>query len=165
MRMSRAPKAARRIAAAVLALGSVLLLSPSPAQAAGWEELKNDNSRKCLAIPHGSGSSTARPIQWTCSGDAEQQWELRRVTDEWYQLVNRATGECLIGVDAGAKPTQFTCTESPWHLWKRDSINRLHTYSTSAAEDNCLAVPNSSTTNGVEVIVWPCSLNHDQRWL
>lgn len=161
--MSRAPKAARRIAAVVLALGSVLLLSPSPAQAAGWEELKNDHSRKCLAIPHGSGSSTAHPIQWTCSGDTEQQWELRHVRDEWYQLANRATDECLIGTAAGTQPTQYTCTESPWHLWKRDSINRLRSYAN--AEDNCLAVPNSSTANGVEVIMWPCSLNHDQRWL
>ncbi|MDX2526847.1 RICIN domain-containing protein [Streptomyces europaeiscabiei] len=158
--MSRALKAARRTAAAVLALGSVLFLSPSPAQAAGYQELKNVESRKCLAIAHSDPGLAVSPIQWTCNNDDEQRWELRHVKDEWYQLVNKATQRCLTGVNDGIKPFQLYCSETDSHLWLKDSIGRLR----NNRYDYCLAVPHSSHTNGVEPVMWTCTLDYDQRW-
>ncbi|CCK28059.1 hypothetical protein BN159_3680 [Streptomyces davaonensis JCM 4913] len=164
--MTVALKAARRLGVLLLALVSVLAVTQSQAQAVTYLELTNRNSIKCLAIPGSSESNGVVPVQWQCTGNTDQRWELRQEADNRVRLVNQNSGKCLVvgSVTPGSKPFQFGCSSanppSETDLWIHDSIGRLR----SMYADLCLAVPNSSTANGVELILWNCSLNYDQRW-
>ncbi|MFF3660476.1 RICIN domain-containing protein [Streptomyces olivochromogenes] len=154
---------ARRAGAVALALVSVLFLSMSSAQAATYQELRNARTLKCLAIPNSSQANGTEAIQWTCNDDTDQRWELHGVGDNRVRIINQSSGKCLnSGSSDGNSTWQWTCNDTPSieELWIHDSIDRLR----SMTADRCLAVPNSDTTNGVKPILWPCSLNTDQRW-
>lgn len=156
-------KAMRRAGAVALALAFLMFLSPSPAQAATYVELRNDKTLKCLAIPSSDDSNGVAAVQWTCNDNDDQRWELRDKDqgDNEVWLVNKATGKCLAaGHNDGNVTFQYTCGSSAEFLWIYDSIGRLrHPYG-----DWCLAVPNSNTASGVQPILWTCTLNQDQQW-
>ncbi|WAU82412.1 RICIN domain-containing protein [Streptomyces sp. Qhu-G9] len=156
-------KAARRATAVALALGSLIFLSPTPAQAATYVELRNDETLKCLAIPGSDDSNGVAAVQWTCNDNDDQRWELRNKGDGKVWLVNKATGKCLAASnDKGVTTVQYSCEglNSSEFLWIYDSIGRLrHPYG-----DWCLAVPRSDTASGVKPILWTCTLSEDQQW-
>lgn len=165
--MPRALNTARRAGAVALALTAVGFLSPSPAQAAvSYQTLVNGSTFQCMAIPHASGASGVEPIQWPCSNDAEQQWYLKSEANGRVRLINKNSQKCLIvgSFTPNTKPFQYSCdTQNPpsdTDLWIHDSANRLR----SMHADLCLAVPNSSTTSGTELILWECNTNYDQTW-
>lgn len=161
--MSLVLKAARRAGAVALALASLMFLSPTPAQAATYVELRNDKTLKCLAIPGSDDSFGVAAVQWTCNDNDDQRWELRSKDqgDNEVWLVNKATGRCLgAGNNDRTVTFQYSCGSGSEFLWIYDSIGRLrHPYG-----DWCLAVPNSQTASGVQPILWTCTLNQDQRW-
>ncbi|NNN31388.1 ricin-type beta-trefoil lectin domain protein [Streptomyces sp. S3(2020)] len=146
-----------------LALVSLMFLSPSPAQAVTYVELRNDGTLKCLAIPHSDDSFGVAAVQWTCNDNDDQRWELRSKDqgDNEVWLVNKETQRCLgASNDKGVVTFQYSCGSGSEFLWIYDSIGRLrHPYG-----DWCLAVPNSSTASGVEPTLWTCTLNQDQQW-
>lgn len=156
-------KATRRAAAVALSLVSLMFLSPTPAQAATYVELRNDETMKCMAIPSSDDSNGVAAVQWTCNDNDDQRWELRDKGDGEVWLVNKATGKCLAaGHDDGTTTFQYSCegSSAAEFLWIYDSIGRLrHPYG-----DWCLAVPHSDTASGVKPILWKCTLSEDQQW-
>lgn len=59
-----------------LALVSVLFLWTPSAQAATYQELRNGQTLKCLAILNSTQANGTEAIQWTCNDDTDQRWEL-----------------------------------------------------------------------------------------
>jgi len=81
-----------------------------------------EHSGKCLEVS--SGSSGAPAQQWTCNGDARQDWQFPVVGDWWnnqYKIVSAGSGMCLTVADAsladGAAVVQLPCNGSANQVW------------------------------------------------
>ncbi len=94
----------------------------SPGKGQSWDllprgesvvEVRNRNSRLCLAIGSASKETSAPALQWTCNGGREQQWIIEPGKSGQPQLRNNNSGLCLaIGSAAtapGAQAIQWTC--------------------------------------------------------
>ncbi|MGW0881730.1 RICIN domain-containing protein [Streptomyces sp. NPDC002671] len=167
--MSKTTKTIARFSTAAAAVVCALTFSaPAHAQVAGYKTLLNSNSDKCLAVPNSSTANGTGLIQWTCTGDSEQQWQLEPVeggAGDRYLVRNLNSGKCLAMSNSstvnGTQAIQWTCNGGSEQIWIHDSINRLRNLNS----DKCLAVANDSTANGAEAIQWTCSENFDQRWI
>ncbi|MFI2430517.1 RICIN domain-containing protein [Streptomyces sp. NPDC018693] len=130
--------------------------------------LKNQSTARCLAVPQASTDNGTKLIQWTCTGNSEQQWRLDKVAGgngDRYLVRNLNSNRCLAipqaSSDNGIQAIQWTCTGNSEQIWIRDSVGRLRNLNS----DKCLAVPGSDPTNGTKVVQWTCSTNTDQRWI
>lgn len=58
----------------------------------GTYQLKAVHSGKCLAI---RGSNNSNVVQKNCDGNAQQQWEITSVGNDYHSVINFASGEAL----------------------------------------------------------------------
>ena len=105
-----------------------------------------------------SGGGTADGtaiIQWSCHGQANQQWE-EVPANGGFTLRSKASGKCLnvsgISYTQGAK----------MHLWNcHDGDNQVFNWVGSELKVKhsgmCLNVSGVATTDGAQLIQWPCS--------
>jgi hypothetical protein len=75
-------------------------------------EIKNMNSKKCLAIGQGSTALGAKAIQWECNRSEEQRWK----RDSQQRLRNMNSDFCLAIPGAsetnGVQAIQWTCKDT-----------------------------------------------------
>lgn len=129
--------------------------------------LTNKATGKCLAVPQASTDNGTKLIQWTCTGNSEQQWHLEKVAGgngDRYRVRNQNSNRCLAipqaGLDNGTQAIQWTCSGSNDQIWINDSIGRLRNLNS----DKCLAIPQANPAIGTGAVQWTCSTNTDQRW-
>ncbi|GAA3438974.1 RICIN domain-containing protein [Kutzneria kofuensis] len=160
-----------------IALLSILVLGPtgianagavSPAQpSAGWFEIVNVNSGKCLDVRTETGlySNGAHIQQYSCGDAAGQKWWVWDVGNGYYKISNEASGKCLnvVGgwVGWGVPIEQWDCSQATTSAtWK---IIRVADFPTPVYEfvtqtgGLCLDVPNASTANEVRLQTWGCN--------
>ncbi len=61
----------------------------------GTVTLKEIASSKCADVSGGSLTNGTNVIQWTCSGHTNQQWALKSVGTNVFNLVNVNSGKCM----------------------------------------------------------------------
>lgn len=162
-------KTITRVAAvAATAVCALAFSAPANAGATAYATLLNAGTLKCLAVPQASKANGVGLIQWGCSGNSEQQWQLEWVeggNGDRYMVRNQNSGKCLAipgGSTAnGTQAVQWPCDGGSEQIWIYDSADRLHNLNSG----KCLAIPGSSTANGTEAIQWTCTTSADQEWL
>lgn len=159
---------AKASAVAATAMCAVAFATPANAAATAYDTLYNGGTGKCLAVPSASTANGVGLVQWACSGNSEQQWQLESVAGgngDRYIVRNLNSNKCLAMPNAstanGTQAVQWTCNGGSEQIWIHDSAYRLRNLNS----DKCLAIPNSSTTNGTEAIQWTCTTSGDQAWL
>jgi glycerate-2-kinase len=89
----------------------------------------NHHSGKCLDIQGVSTADGAAVHQWTCHGGTNQQFTLRQVAADDYQLVAVHSGKCVdvsgISTAAGALVHQWTCDSASALATKKNQVWRL----------------------------------------
>ena len=79
-------------------------------------------SGKCLDITGGSKDNAALLQQWSCSGDAWQQFTLTAAGSGIYTLVNVNSGRCLDvpsgSTASGVRIQQWGCANSANQQWR-----------------------------------------------
>lgn len=82
-----------------------------------------EHSGKCLDVRGGPTATQDGAIieQWTCSGEANQDWNLNNKGNGNYELIARSSGKCIEpiggGVDNYTNIQQATCDGSSKQLW------------------------------------------------
>ncbi|MER8186905.1 RICIN domain-containing protein [Kitasatospora sp. NPDC094015] len=112
------PRTAAAVTGAALALLTALPATPAAAAGGGFTmpsstTVVNANSGKCLEIADWRTDDGAPARQWTCTGGANQLWDLKQAHGIT-MLVNRNSGKCLEiadwRMDNGAPARQWSCT-------------------------------------------------------
>ncbi|MGW7209718.1 RICIN domain-containing protein [Streptomyces sp. NPDC054837] len=155
-------------AVAATAVSAVAFATPANAGATAYDTLLNYETAKCLAVPNASTANGVGVIQWGCSGNSEQQWQLESVAGgngDRYLVRNLNSNKCLAMPNAstanGTQAIQWTCDGGSEQIWIHDSAHRLHNLNSG----KCLAIPNGSTANGTGAVQWTCTTSDDQVWL
>ncbi|WP_416985918.1 RICIN domain-containing protein [Streptomyces sp. T028] len=155
-------------ALAATVVSTLAFATPANAGATAYATLLNFGTGKCLAVPNASKANGVGLIQWTCTGNSEQQWQLEWVeggNGDRYVIRNQNSDKCLAIPNAstanGTQAIQWPCDGGSEQVWIYDSADRLHNLNSG----KCLAIPNTSTANGTEAIQWTCTTSNDQEWL
>ena len=89
----------------------------------GYHVLISRNSSKCLDVSGASTSDGAVVIQWACTADANQQWEMVPAGGSYFNLRARHSGKCLnvVGssVSDAALLEQRACGAGASFQWTR----------------------------------------------
>ncbi len=129
--------------------------SPSPApvhQVRGFDG-------KCLDDKGNSSANRAVVVIWSCSGsDPAENWQFS--SNEFVH-----NGKCLNDQGNGgirSKVILWTCNGASNEKWSKlaNGEIRLQSHSNTL----CLDDPRSSTKNGTQLIVYPCTDSANQRW-
>src|SRR5262249_22897505 len=117
-------------------------------------------------------SPGANVEQWTCNGQANQQWTRIALSgSSAYQLVSANSGLCLDvthgSKNAGAQVVQWTCgtgkTNQEWNVIPVSGSSAYQLVSVNSGL--CLDVTGASTTAGALVVQWTCGTGStNQQW-
>ncbi|MFB7969928.1 RICIN domain-containing protein [Streptomyces rubiginosohelvolus] len=131
---------------------------------AAWYQVRNANSGACLdAADWGTANGTALQ-QWACGTGANQGWQFRPTDSGNYQVVNRHNAKAW-DVDGGPGATADGTRVHLWSYeggvnqqWRPEALTGAGQYRFVARHSGkCLAVDNSSTSNGARLSQQPCS--------
>ncbi|MFD4595583.1 RICIN domain-containing protein [Streptomyces rubiginosohelvolus] len=131
---------------------------------AAWYQVRNANSGACLdAAGWGTANGTALQ-QWACGTGANQGWQFRPTDSGHYQVVNRHNAKAW-DVDGGPGATADGTRVHLWSYeggvnqqWRPEALAGAGQYRFVARHSGkCLAVDNSSTSNGARLSQQPCS--------
>jgi hypothetical protein len=152
---------------AVTIAGAAGVLIPSPAQAASYYQVVNNQWDGCLSVQGGSTVHAAPVIVEHCDGDWHNLWareEAEKVgTVQYYYLKVRHTGMCLNvaywGQADGDEVVQATCSNNTNEQWafvdiKNSNYKRL----VARHSEKCLDKAWSSA-----VVQWQCH-GGDEWW-
>lgn len=137
--------------------------------------LTNVYSGKCLDIADASTEDFARADQFTCTGDANQQW---RYDEQTGSLVVAHSRKCLEVAESvlalGAPTQQVTCTDAAPQMWGLSGPFSPGQTITIRARNSgmCLDVASDvhdhaggSLLDGASVVQWSCANRPSQQWL
>ena len=129
----------------------------------------NQNSGKCADVLEASTANAAEIIQYTCTGAANQQWELRDLGNGYYNIVARHSGKCLDVNNAStadnAPVIQYTCGTGANQQWRLRPVSGTGYVEIVARHSGkCLDVSGQSTANGARIQQYDCWGGANQRW-
>ncbi|MET9002535.1 glycoside hydrolase N-terminal domain-containing protein [Amycolatopsis sp. NPDC004169] len=134
---------------------------------AGYVRLVNRRSGKVLDVTGGGTADGVKVVQWTWSGGANQQWQVRPNADGSVRLVNRNSGRLLespAGAGQGTQLDQAQDTGGDNQWWQLtgtgDGYHRLVNVRTGL----CADVEGGSGTDGARVLGWPVTTGTNQQW-
>jgi hypothetical protein len=137
----------------------------------GYYEFKAKHSGQCIDVANGSTSSGATIKQYTCGGQANQQWSLRSMDPKepptgGYQLVAKHSSKCLDVSNAsmanGAAMQQWECLNpaklpAPGNqIFDLVSQGGSYYHLVARHSGKCLDVPSASTEDGIALQQWAC---------
>jgi hypothetical protein len=132
------------------------------------ERLVNRNSGKCLDVNASSVADGGVVQQWTCTGGANQQWQVQEVAGGYVQITNGASDRCL---DVNASSTadggvvqQWTCSGGANQQWRVQAVAAGHVQLVNRNSGKCLDVAAFSTANGAKAQQWTCNGGTNQAW-
>lgn len=132
------------------------------------ERLVNRNSGKCLDVNASSTADGGVVQQWTCTGGANQQWQVQAVAGGYVQVTNGASDRCL---DVNASSTadggtvqQWTCTGGTNQQWRVQAVTGGNVQLVNRNSGKCLDIAAFSTANGAKAQQWTCNGGTNQVW-
>ncbi|WP_433788746.1 ricin-type beta-trefoil lectin domain protein [Actinoplanes sp. CA-252034] len=135
------------------------------------QTLKSQNSGLCLALPSNWTALPAIAIQWSCSGAADQDWQLNQRANGEYEIRNDRSGHCLAleggATKDGTPVVQWTCRDNVDQYWQLTKDANGYTELRNSFSGKCLAVQGGDVAmkNGAQALIWPCrESNLDQNW-
>lgn len=131
---------------------------------AGYTTMVVEASGKCVDISGGDWSDGAAAIQYTCSGDNNQQFTMRAYNGS-YSLVVKHSGKCLVALggsaNVGAPIVQAECTAYPAQAWKARQSGQSWQL-VSAANGLCIGVASGSLADVATLVQTTCASNPAQ---
>jgi hypothetical protein len=135
--------------------------------------IRNVNSDKCVAVPGGSTALKKQLIQWPCGPfnpndpanpySPEKMWYLWQFSDGGVAFQNVKTGQCMTSAGSlSGAVWQYNClfgNNQHWNYYITGS-KRLWNFDSQ----DCMAVPNAQTGDGVGLIHWTCGNGDEQKW-
>ncbi|MDA1365714.1 RICIN domain-containing protein [Glycomyces algeriensis] len=92
------------------------------AEPAGGRQIRNRHSNLCLDDFNWITTPGAEVRQWTCNGQANQDWHLTDLGNGYHSISNGHSGLCLDDYNwattPGAEVRQWTCTNSAAQQWR-----------------------------------------------
>ena len=133
-----------------------LSITPGTGTAVPSGPVTSGVGNKCLDNDNSNAPGTPA-VLWDCTGGANQSWVLTSGT-----LQNN--GSCLdvaaAGTANGTLVEQYACNGGANQQWSLQNGMLV-----SAQSGRCLDDPNSSTTNGVQLVIWDCGTGQaNQHW-
>jgi hypothetical protein len=126
------------------------------------------HSGKVLDVLNGYGHDGAAVIQFTYSGNTNEQWSLEGVGDGYYKIVARHSGKVLDvyggSSQDGAAITQYTYSGSANQQWKLGDIGNGYYKIEARHSGKVLDVENGYGHDGASVIQYTYSGNTNQQW-
>jgi Ricin-type beta-trefoil lectin domain-like len=161
-RFSPLKKVALTIAAAVVAAGGMVALSPGAAHAASLFTVRLAPTSNLFLFVEVRGASTAStaPIdQWSYTGGKNQVWTFMP-TGGYYEIINQNSGKCIMTDGTpGHQLIQAPCTGSRYQLWQvaNEWVKGDFTYDSAIrnpASGLYMDVYGGSTTQGAAIDAW-----------
>jgi pectin methylesterase-like acyl-CoA thioesterase len=126
------------------------------------------NSGKCLDMVAGTTANGGQVQQWSCSGDAWQQFTVG-VSGSYQTLTNVHSGKCLDipygTTEPGVRLQQWNCNGSTYQQWRLVASGTGTYQVVNVASGLCLAGQDAGTGSGVPVVQVACSASTDKQWL
>lgn len=142
-------------------------LTPTPLPAATYYKLIARHSSKCLDVYNDSTADGGNVNQWTCNGQANQQWQFVDAGGGYYTLVNRNSGKCLDvynnSTADGGNVDQWTCNGQSNQKWQWVAIGSYFNLK-SQLSGKCLDINAVSTADGANAQQWTCGSGTNQQW-
>ena len=111
---------------------------------AGYAEMRNVHSGKCLAVPSGSLVNNTKLIQWNCNGNDDQLWKRVSRSNGRFAFQNKKSGKCIDLTNGNTNHNtqfqQYTCDPNNENqlFWILNPTNRT---------DAMVDLTNSTETN------------------
>ncbi|MFF3445494.1 family 43 glycosylhydrolase, partial [Streptosporangium sp. NPDC002721] len=147
---------------------STVIPGPSGETTPTTVRIRNRHNNLCLDDYNAATTPGAQVRQWTCNGQANQDWQITPAADGYSTIVNRHSGLCLDNTDwgttAGSPVQQWTCNGLTVQQWRITSVGGGYSTLTNRHSGLCLDNYNFATTAGSEVRQWTCNGNNAQQW-
>ncbi|MFG1807585.1 RICIN domain-containing protein [Streptomyces sp. NPDC049040] len=142
-----------------------------PVDTSAWYKLVAAHSGKCVDAS-GAGTANGTPLlQWTCGGQANQQWQFSPTDSGYYTITNRNSAADNQVID---DPASSGADGTALDTWTRDgganqqwqpvaqSDGRYHFV--SRASGKCLDITGASAADGTLVEQWACNGGSNQSF-
>lgn len=133
-----------------------------------FEEITSRHSGLCLDVDGSSTADGGNVQQWTCTGGANQHWELQDVGGGYVEIVNRNSGLCLDvnewSTADGANVQQWSCHGGVNQQWEVEDLGESYVEIVNRNSGLCLDVSGWSTVDGGNVQQWSCHVGANQQW-
>ena len=146
----------------------------------GFHRLQVEHSDKFLGLDtdptqHSDGADAH---QWMDNTGMPQRWNLQRVGEGYYRIINKFSGKCL-GVNnnliygAIGQVHQWTCNYSnDKQEWRFEPIGpvwegnyRIRNRSSyQQYNTKCIDIENAGQGDGAKAMLWSCHENQNQQW-
>jgi hypothetical protein len=144
---------------------SITISTSPPPPESGLTSLTAAHSQKCLEIPGSAQCNGAAATQSSCTGAANQQFQLKSVGTNTFQLIATHRGKCLeiagSSTADGARVQQNACTTDTHQQFRitgsPSTLVAMHC-------DKCIDVAGVSTSDGATVVQWTCHGGLHQQW-
>jgi galactose oxidase len=159
-----------RLAAVLLpaGLGLWMGLAATPAAAAlAPTAVSVVATGQCLDVYGATQTNAEAVIQWTCSGNANQQWQLTALAGGYYQLAVMHSGQCLDiyggATAAGTQAIQWPCSGGNNQQFTLRAQGSGHAI-VARHSGLCLGVEGAATTTGARITQQACNGSSNQTW-
>lgn len=143
------------------------LLSETPA-AAGAVTLAARHSGKCADVVSASMANGAEIAQYTCNGNANQEWRFEDLGNGYHRVTAVHSGKCLDVLNAstanGAKAVQWTCNGGANQQWEVRDAGSGFVRLVARHSGKCLDVPSSSLSDGTRLTQYTCNGGQNQQF-
>jgi hypothetical protein len=125
-------------------------------------------SRKCLDVEGMSTRNAANVQQWSCSGGANQLWDIIDLGRGEYSIVSQGSNKVLqVGNGAqndGAKIEQFRWSGGDTQRWRIERAGGGAYRIVSVRSGKCLDLDGGRREDGANIQLWSCSGGANQAW-
>ncbi|MCD0443350.1 family 43 glycosylhydrolase [Glycomyces sp. A-F 0318] len=147
---------------------ATLLQGPSGETGPGTVQLRNRHSGLCLDDYEFGTEPGAEVRQWTCNGEAVQDWYLHDLGNGYHAIGNVYSNLCLddyeFGTEPGAEVRQWTCNGLDVQQWEVVDAGGGYVNLVNRHSGLCLDDYEWGTRPGAEVRQWTCLDNAAQQW-
>jgi alpha-galactosidase len=135
----------------------------------GYVTIVNRNSGKSLDVYGDSTADSAPIVQFTSSGQTDQQWSLKDAGGGYVKIVNRNSGKLLNipgpTTTQGAQLIQFPDDGNSNSQWSLSSLSAGYYAIVSRYDSQVVDVQGASTTDNAPVIQWANNGGTNQQWV
>jgi galactose oxidase len=122
---------------------------------------------QCLDVNGATQNNAEAVIQWTCSGSANQQWQLTALAGGYYSLAAQHSGQCLdiygAATVAGTQAIQWPCSGGANQQFSLRLQGAGHAI-VARHSGLCLGVEAAATTAGARITQQACNGSTNQTW-
>jgi hypothetical protein len=140
----------------------------TPVTTTAYASVTAKNSGKCLDNAASSTVNGTAILQWTCTGNDNQKWDLRDMGGAQYQVQVKNSGKCLNvpggSTTDGVALQQYDCANVASQLWTRRATASGYSQLVSVASGKCLNVQGYSSSDGAPIVQSTCTNSDSQLW-